>query len=54
MSYVILVKDNMSTSCISDKEKAQKLINEGYEVKVNKAGWTLNKESKTTKKSKKK
>ena len=55
MSYVILVKDNMSTKEITNKEEAQKLMNEGYEVKIDKAGWGLKKETKkkAVKKSKK-
>ena len=53
MSYVILVKDNQSTPEIFDKDKAQDLVNDGYEVKINKAGWQLKKETKK-KKSKKK
>ena len=45
----------MSTKEITSKEEAQKLMNEGYEVKIDKAGWGLKKETKkkTVKKSKK-
>ena len=55
MSYVILVKDNMSTKEITSKEEAQKLVNKGYGVKIDKAGWCLKKETKkkAVKKSKK-
>ena len=56
MSYAILQKDGQGTPCIYDEKEAQKLINEGYKVRINKAGWVLNKQSKkpTAKKTKKK
>ena len=56
MSYVILEKDGMGTQEITDKKEAQDKVNEGFTVKINKAGWVLKKQSKkpTAKKTKKK
>jgi len=54
MSYMIFVKNNKSTPEIYDKKEAQKYIDEGYDVKIDKVGWGLKPTPKKVKKSKKK
>ena len=51
MSYMIFEKNNNSTSEITDKNVAQKYIDEGYTIKIDKVNWGL---KPTPKKSKKK
>jgi len=50
---IVLKKDNDLTAPIQDFDKAQKLVNEGYEVWINKSGKKLVKQSpkKKTKKA---
>ena len=56
MSYVILEKNGQSGPEIFNKKEAQDKVNEGYTVKINKAGWDLSKkvEKKSVKKKSKK
>ncbi len=54
MSYMIFEKDNCSTPEVFDKKVAQKYIDEGYKVKIDKVGWGLKPTPKKVKKSKKK
>ena len=56
MTYVILEKDGKGTDCITDMTEAMNLVADGYKVRINKAGWDLNKkiEKKPVKKKKKK
>jgi len=48
---MIFEKDSQGTQAISDKAEAQKYVDEGYNVRIDKAGWGLKKSS--GKKSKK-
>jgi hypothetical protein len=52
--YVILEKDGNGTQEIYDKKEAQDLINKGYKVRIDKAGWKLKAKVKKAGKPKKK
>ena len=49
--YMIFEKDGQGTPLISDKSEAQKYIDDGYNVRIDKANWGLKKSA--SKKSKK-
>ena len=49
--YMIFEKNGNGTPLINDKAEAQKYIDDGYSVRIDKAGWGLKKSS--SKKSKK-
>ena len=52
---IVLKKDKHTSAPIADFDEAQKLVNEGWDVWINKSGKKLVKQSKVTKsKSKKK
>ena len=48
---MIFEKNNQGTQAISDKAEAQKYVDDGYSVRIDKSGWGLKKSS--SKKSKK-
>ena len=51
--YMIFEKNGNGTPLINDKTEAQKYIDDGYSVRIDKAGWGLKKSSKSSKKGKK-
>ena len=52
--YMIFEKDGDGTPLISDKAEAQKYVDDGYNVRIDKANWVLKKSSElASKKSKK-
>ena len=48
MSYMIFEKDGNGTPLVKSKAEAQKYINDGYNVRIDKANWGLKKQSKKT------
>ena len=52
--YVVLEKDGKGTKQIFKRKEAQDLVNDGYNVRINKTGWKFNKEEKKTVKKAKK